>query len=498
MIVTEPKLFMLIVAVVILGFGAFWGVVRKLNKSLVRLVTLLLSFVGAFVFVRLVGKSVARYVISLIEPMLNESIVEILTDPEMAQVSDVLCEMLAAPILFLVAYAVLKILSWLLYKLTVAVFHIKGPKRCGRFGGMLVGILCGVIGLVVFVTPVQGYMTFAENVLSEIRTEEASSEEQTPTEQEASLDMLNQMLEAPVTKQAYGFAGRHVFRLLTTVSFEEGQINLEEETNAIVKILKDATVLSESSFDQYSERETAAIKQVASDVGASKIVSTVAAFFLSDAAEAWLNGEEAFGMAKPDMGEDVQGIADAFLVVFSKASSATLSQDLVTFADVFTVLVENDVFAMGGNTADFVQKLVSDGVVVKLYTVLDSNPRMAPIKSAIRDTGVRVMMSHLGIAEDIRENHGEMLEDMADTLKNATAEDGNIDEEALSAGIHDVMSSHDIEVSEEASQLIAEAATEYLTAEEIRTLPIAELADKLAERFMAAGNTMPSVPDAAA
>ncbi len=483
----DLKLVMLIAAAVILGFGAFWGFVRKFKRTLVRLVTLLLAFAGAFVFVKAAGKSVGRYIISLVQPMLGESIVEILSDPEIAAVSDALCEMLAAPILFLVAYMVLKILSWLLYKLTVALFRIKGPKLFGRLSGMVVGVLCGVVGLVVFVTPVYGYMTFVDNMLSQLESEEAES-----------LDVLDQMLEAPVAKEAYGYAGRHVFRLLTTVDFEEGQINLEEEAGAIVKILEDAMVLSESSFDQYGERETAAIKQVASDVGASKIVSTVVAFFLSDAAEAWLNGEEALGMPKPNMGEDVQGITDAFLVVFSDSTAATLTQDLGTFADVFVVLVESDLFAMGGNTADFVQKLVSEGAVARLYAVLDANPRMVPIRTAIHNTGVRVMMSHLGVAEDIRENHSEMLEDMANTLKNVTAEDGSIDEEALNSGIHAVMNSHDIAVSEEASQLIAEAAIEYLTVEEIRTLTPAELADKLAERFMASGNTVPSAPAAAA
>lgn len=489
----EPRMIMLIAVAVILGCGVFWGFVRKFSRTLVRLVTLVLSFVGAFAFVRIAGKRVARYVISLIEPMLDPSITEILADPEMAAVSDALCEMVAAPILFFLAYVVLKILTWIPYKLTVSVFRIKGPKLFGRISGALLGAVCGVVGLVVFVTPVYGYVTFADDVLSQLP---AQSEEAAP--EEDPLAVLDQLLDAPVAKQSYQYAGSRVFRLLTTVEFEQGEISLQEEAGAIVKIAKDVTVLSESSFEEYGERETAAIKQMVSDVGVSKIVSTVAAYFLSDAAEAWLNGEAAFGMAKPDMGEEVQGIVDAFLVVFSDSTAATLAQDLGTFADAFVILVENDLFATGGDMSSFVQKLVSGGVVTRLYTVLDANPRMLPIKTAIRDTGVRVMMSCLGVAEEIRENHGEMLEDMADTLKNVTAEDGSIDQEALSTGIHEVMTSYDIEVSEEASQLIAEAAAEHLSAEEIRTLTPAELADKLAERFMAAGNTVPSAPEAAA
>ena len=213
----------------------------------------------------------------------------------------------------------------------------------------------------------------------------------------------------------------------------------------------------------------------------------MAAVFVSDAAEAWTSGNTAFGMAKPNMGEDVQGIIDAFLGVFSGTSSVTLAQDLGTFADVFEVLVSENVFTMGSDYADFVNKIVSGGIVAKLYVVLDANPRMAPVKTAIRDTGVRVMMNYLEIPEDVRETHGEMLEEMADTLKNVTAQDGTIDQAALSAGICDVCNNYEITVSEEASQLIAEAIVENLTAEEIATLTLEEIADKLAERFLAGG-----------
>ena len=471
----DPKLIMLITVAVILGFGVLWGFLRKLRRTLLRLVTLLLSFVGAIVFVKLMGRELGEYILSLLQPMLGESATELLVQSEMKPVVDALCEMISAPFLFLLSYMIFKIVSWIVYKIFAVILGVKGPKICGRLLGALAGVLCGLVGLVVFATPVFGYMTLANDVWHQISPQ--TQEEQEP-------NMLEQMLETPVAKEAYELVGKHVFALLTTVDFEEDTISLEEETGAVINIWNDFSVLSGSSAEQYGDKEAQAMKQMVQDVGSSKIVSAVVVYFISDASEAWLNGEQVLGMSKPDMGEDVQGIADAFLAVFSTTSTETLVQDLGTFADAFGVLVEEGVFTMGEDNADFVNKLVSGGAVEKLYAVLDANPRMLPVKTAIRDTGVRVMMSYLGIPEDIRETHSDMLEDMAGTLQSVTQPDGSIDQAALSTGICEVMNSYDVAVSPEASQLIAEAIVENLTPEEILSMTPEQIADKMAERFL--------------
>ena len=478
----DPQLVIWMAVIGILCVGAFWGFVRKLKKTVIRLVTLLLSFGGAFIFVKIMGKSIGRYALSLLVPMLGESVSDILSRPEMAAAADALCEMVAAPILFVLSYFVLKIITWVPFAFICLLFGVKGPKCCGRLSGALVGALCGMIGVVVFVTPVFGYITVANSVVEQLS---AQTQEQAP-------NVLEQMMETPVAKESYQYVGRHAFRLLTTVDFEGKKVNLQEETNAVVNIWKDASTLMGASFKEYGTEETQAIKHMVSSVGESKIVSGVVAHFLSDAAQSWLDGEQALGMSKPNMGEDVQGIADAFLTVFVDTNSETLVTDLGTFADSFAVLVEGNVFTMGTDSADFVNKLVSGGVVSKLYAVLDANPRMDPVKTAIRDAGVRVMMDSLGLPADLRTTHSDMLEDMADTLKNVTTADGRIDQAALTSSIQNVMNGYEVNVSAEASQLIAEAIVETLTPEEILSMTPAQIADKMAERFAASGQNAAS------
>ena len=80
----DPKMIVLAVVAVILGFGVFWGFLRKLRRTLLRFLTLVISLLGAIFLVKFIGRSVGGYVISLLEPVLGESISAILADSEIA------------------------------------------------------------------------------------------------------------------------------------------------------------------------------------------------------------------------------------------------------------------------------------------------------------------------------------------------------------------------------------------------------------------------------
>ena len=478
----DIKLIILITAAVVVGGDVLFGFIRKLKKTLLRLITLLVSACGALMLTKYLGAMLGKYLLPYVLPLLNEDVVALLSRPEMTEATNALCEMIAAPVLFAAAYFVLKFVTWILYFILSFLFSGESSILSGRLMGALCGALCGAVTFAVILVPTFGYATLVSDVI-----EQASVETQ---EMEQPVELLDQALETPGAKQAYQLVGSRVFAYLTTAQFGEGEITLAEETQAITTVVRDLSSLSDLSVENLSEEEVQALQAVARDIGDSKLLSTVLSSLMAQVSESWLRGEVAFGMEKPDMGEEVQGIVDAFFLVFSSSDSATVTQDLGTFADCFAILVESDILSMEASDEEFVNKLVSDGVVTDLYGVLNANPRMAPVVTAIRDTGVRVMMSQLGMPEDLRESHGEMLEDMADTLKETVKDDGTIDQEALSTGIQDVMTEHDIPVSEEVSQLVAEAIAENLTAEEISTLTVEEIAEKLIERFTASGQTI--------
>ena len=482
----DIKLIILITAAVIVGGDVLFGFIRKLKKTLLRLVTLLISACGALMLTKYLGAMLGGYLLPYVLPLLDDDVVALLSRPEMTETTSALCEMIAAPFLFLAAYFVLKFLTWILYFILSFLFNGESSILSGRLMGAICGAICGAVTFTVILVPTFGYATLVSDVI-----EQASVETQ---EMEQPVELLDQALETPGAKQAYQLVGSRVFAYLTTAKFGEGEIALTEETKAITTVVSDLGALSDISVENLGEEEVQALQTLAQDIGDSKLLSTVLSSVIAQVSESWLRGETAFGMEKPDMGEDVQGIVDAFFLVFSTSDSTTVTQDLGTFADCFAILVESDILGMEAGDEEFVNKLVSDGVVTDLYGVLNANPRMAPVVTAIRDTGVRVMMSQLGLPEDLRESHGEMMDDMADTLKQTVKEDGTVDQEALSTGIQDVMAEYDIPVSEEVSQLVAEAIVENLTPEEISNLTIEELAEKLIERFTSSGQPI-QIPD---
>lgn len=472
------KMIMPIIVIVILGFGALWGFIRKLHRTLFRFVFLLLAMGAAFFLAKQFSGAVSGLVFDVLKSAEIKELTDILENSEATELVGLLCRLLATPFLFLVFYIVLKPISWIPYKICSILFGVKGPRLLGRSSGALAGLLCGLVGLLVFVTPVFGYLNLADDVVNHFLSEEEIPEEYA---------IVADIADTPVAAQVHELLGARMFTALTTETVDEGAISLEQEVKSIVAVVEDATVLAEKSPEEYGPAEADTMDRLAHDVGQSQILSSLLSSVLSDVSDAWLKGEEAFGMSKPDMGADMQGIVDAFLTVFSTSDAQNIEQDLTTFADVFGIFIEEEMLTMlsdeEGNMNAFVEKLVSDGVAAELYGVLDRNPRMAPVKAAIIDTGMRLVLDQLGVSDELLENHGDVMESIVNVAQGAVNADGTLNTESLTSGLQGVLEENDIEVSEEVTQIVADGIAETFTAEELENLTVPELVDKLIDRF---------------
>ena len=119
----------------------------------------------------------------------------------------------------------------------------------------------------------------------------------------------------------------------------------------------------------------------------------------------------------------------------------------------------------------------------EIYQILDANPRMKPVKAAIIDTGMRVMLEQLGVSEELQENHGELMENIVNVAQDAVKEDGTLDADVLNNGLQNALQENEIEVSDEVVQIVADGIADTFTAEELEDLTVDELVDKLIDRF---------------
>lgn len=475
-----------LVCLFLVAFGALVGFFRRAYKMLVRLATLILSVFLSLGFSKwLVKLGVDTVIEQLLPQLLQDPDLQasLLENPALTESISVVAQMLAAPILFIAIYLVAKLVTFIVYKIVCAIFRIRGPKLfgIGRIAGLAVGAICGLVSVLVLVTPVFGYVELVGETMELVSTNE-EGESEIPEE----LAMVLEITEAPVARQVYDMFGRSMFESLTTTKWDGENVSLSGEIHAIASAVKDAGALTRTPMEEYDSDEITAVRNVVTDIDESALLSHLGSGLLSGASKSWLEGKDFIGIAAPETEENMQGILNAFFRVFSTSDHTNLGTDLTTFADFLAVLVESGTLkAIGDENADFAAQLTETTLVGDLYGVLDANERMYPVKIAISDAGMRIMLNQIGSSVDeLRETHGELLDDMAVALKQVPVdENGNIDKATLTTDINTALQESGVEVDESAVQLVTDGFVDEFTAEELQTLSSDEIIDRLLNRF---------------
>ncbi len=473
-----------LICVLFLLFGAFFGFIRRPRNALVRLITLLFTALTAFLLAKpVVGMMsdavLASYEAELMEiPVLSQYIA---SNPDFYDTVGSVAQMLLAPIAFLVLYIVLKIVSWIIFKIVCAILGKKKKKSgcLSRLLGALIGALCGLVGVVVLITPICGYTRLMDTMVSAVTEENDVAE----------LEEVFAVGYDGLAGGLYDLVGDKIFQGLTTARFGEDKVCLGDEAEVLCGVIGTFQDLGGVAVSEYSVEQMNAIKKMADSFENSYFLSHIGSALLCDASNAWLAGETYMGVVRPSLSENVDGLVDGFLTVFSTSTPDNIGSDMDCFASIFSLLIEHDLFAYLGEGTDiqnFVVKLMGNGIVEEFYDVLNAHPRMKPVKLAISDTGMRVLMQSIGMPEDIGASHGALLEDISSAIKNVSDGTGNINNQTLQAELNGVFAEHNITLDAGTTQLIADGFVDEFTAEEIQTLSQQQMIDRLIARFTGA------------
>ncbi len=484
-----------VVCLLVLVIYAIVGLARKSGKMLITFGVTAASFVGALLLSRALSGVGSDLVMDVAMPELMASmgVAEMpLQAGALSQSIAAIVRMVITPVLFVVLFFLLLSVIGIICKIIFSIFKVKipdAPRPFGRLCGMLIGLVCGVLCLLVVVAPVLGTIDTVGTVYDAIATDEAGEDLLADAgDLGVNVDGIMAIGEAPIAKQLYGFGGKTMFRYLTTTYWEDQKIVLGDEIEAVVTILDQLSVLGKVQPSEYSDKEVMALKNAAASVDDTVLLSNMVAGVMSEAADTWKDGNTYMGIGFPGQTGQYGKIMTAFFTVFSTTDPATISSDLGMLADVFGVLVKHDMFALlDGEDAAFGDKLTTGGVVDDLYAVLDANSRMAPVKVAIADAGMSTMLSQLGgSASDLREEHGELMTEMASALKNSVAgQTGTINADALRAETATAIQNAEVEVEDAVVDLVVDALVDEFTAEEIAALSEDEIIDRLIARFEA-------------
>ncbi len=472
------------VCVVLLGFGALMGLLRHPRNSLVRLGTLLLSALIAFFAAKALTKKLGGMLVDvLMEQIASDGALSayMQENATFAEGMTTVCQMMLAPIAFLLLYIVIKLIMLIphaiICKILKKAVDKKKKRGClSRLVGVPVGILCALVGVVVLITPICGYTEMVGELMEATATDGESGVQEEITE----------IADAPLAGELYDLVGEKLFRGLSTAKWDGDKLCLGDEVDTLVSLMTHFDAIGNTQGADYGDAQTQALSGIADDVSNSSLLSHLGSALLSDASVAWLEGREFLGTARPNMGESFDGLLNGFFEVFSTSDADNIGGDLDCFAKIFELLNKHELFALLGdssNTEGFVTKLMSGGIIDEFYAVLDAHSRMLPVKNALADTGMRVFMQQLGTPDDLKQTHGELLNDMGASIKNVTDEEGNVNKEAFQTELTTVFAEHNVDLNEETTRLITDGFMNEFTPEELKTLSQEEIVDRMIERF---------------
>lgn len=494
------------ITIFILAVNVLVGMRRGFWRGLLRLATLLIALLGAFLLAGPIAGSVAEYVEPVVLEMLasNPDAAGFLADnPTVADSAIVLARMLVTPFIFLLCYVVLKVVTWVLYLILRVVLRVKKGKipPLRWAGGAAMGFAAGLIGVLVFITPVLGYTTLISRTVEEAESFSGAAESLSLNEYNE--QYIKPASQAPVAKQLYSGIGSKMFGTLTTVEWDGKDAKLENEWFAVIGVVDHAATLGKRPVAEYGAEESVAVHGMAAGVGESRLLSGIGGGAVNGIANSWLDGKEFMGVAKPATGdESVDVVLGGLLKVLATTNPEIIGEDLEMFADLFDLFIKYELFAKidaNGSTDALVTHLATSGFLDEARAMLTANPRLEPVTTAISDVGMRMLVRHLGDPAKYLEEHGELMNRMSGVLKDSVNEDGSMDMPALTQNLNTVFAENNVSVPDSATDIIAQGLADEFTSDELSTLSVEEITNRMIARFGSTeniGQYMSAVPAA--
>lgn len=486
---------LLLAALLILIADMLFGFLRGLGKTVVRLITMIVSAVAAYFAAKGLCRAFESSMLDTVKGFLqeNEALLTLFEDnPELLTSLGVLAEVLVAPLLFLVCYLVFKFLTFFAYIIICGIFGI-GRKEDrtfpGRIAGLGVGLLAGMVGVLVLVVPVCGYSDYANDTMIALQDSGITEDTELDEYREAYLEPIT---KTPLCSTLYGTLGKPLFNGLTTGKLEGEKVELKSETAALLHMAGSAKSLAGKDISAYGTEETDAVREIAAEMGDTVVLRQIGSILLRELSVKWMAGEPFLGVERPSINENADILINGFLTMFSTTDAQNIEEDLTGIADIFAICVKYDLFTYLSDEVDSESMLscLSSGVLPEVQTVLRSAPRMAPIGNAISDIGMRYMINQLGIPDEYAEKYPELMSDMADAVRSLYDEEGNVDREAFSESLSTTLEENGVEITPEAVDLITDGIAEHFTKEEIEEMADEDIISELISRFGSASDAL--------
>ena len=443
---------LLIVAGVLIVFGALLGLLRGFKRAFIRFLTVAAAFFGSLFACRFFLTDTKR----VLEHRWTQKLLELMKvsvlDTLQEQVPEAYDLLIGLPVailspifftaLFLIAAFVLEIVSMI-------IGFFAGPKRGFRLLGGAVGAIQGAVFTVALMVPLCGLLTNAVSAIDTIEAEKSGDYNVEAIEQLSGYkEQMLAVTEAPIYKMVDTYAGSPICKSLMRYKVDGKEIVVKEETDNVARLYAHSFPLIRTDIKNYTQDQIQALYKIVGyektedgetvsvpgDIDRSELFPRLLTEILNAAGRAWQTSGGSFLTVKaPEASGDFnQALIELFKIMETTSvdpvndapdAKSIVATDLKTLVDLLNVFEKNGIFPIIDD-AEAMQNTMATkpNLIPDIRRVLRSNPRYVPVCDALEHAVVASIFSVPAEGtEDYTKFRG-MTEDVANALNNLSPE----------------------------------------------------------------------------
>ncbi|MBO4283142.1 MAG: CvpA family protein [Clostridia bacterium] len=428
---------LLILAGVLIVFGALLGLLRGFKRAFIRFLTVLVAFFGSLFACRFFLTDTKR----VLEHPWTQKLLALLKvtflDQLQEQVPEAYDLLIGLPVailspifftvLFLVAAFVLEIVSMILG-------FFAGPKRSGHLIGGVIGAVQGAVFTVALMVPLCGLLT---NAVSAIDTIEAEKNENYNVAAVSQLseykEQMTAVTEAPIYKMVDTYAGSPICKSLMRYKVDGKEVSIKDETDNVARLYAHIFPLIGTNIKEYKQDQIQALYKVTEDLDRSELFPRLITTILNAAGKAWSEDEGFLSVSAPEASGDFKNVMIELFNIMETTSTdpvsddpdakSVIASDLKTLVDLMDVFEKHGIFPIIDDGDAMKNKMASDpSFIPEVRRTLRSNDRYKPVCDALERAVVSSVVSVPDKDSPDYEKFQDMTEDVATALNGLTDE----------------------------------------------------------------------------
>lgn len=414
--------------------GLFLGMARGFSKSGIRLATILLSAVCAFLIAGSLSNALFKFmeaktpeqIVSSLYPgyeSLSENVRGMISSFDVETLENIIALvfcLVTVPIVFIILFFIFEGLTMLLYLLFSGLMGLTsfGKSTASTIGGGVVGMIQGIFIALIIIFPIAEMSIVADQVRDDLTADSVSEEVAGKIDSfyEKNIDLI---VENPMVKGIHKLGGGALYNSLTSAKIQDVDYNMTEQAETIAKLSAHIASLKGFNHKAPTEENKATIDAIIADIDNSPYLAEILTGTMST-----LGSIVDAGFYEIKLGELFNDVVHSTVVVFKTSTPETLHNDMTTVRDVYYILADKDLINVitSGDTELIARELSKStpdepSAISQIIALLDANDHTRPVVSTLTKISLSVMAESTGMSsEEMEELYNNVHTGVTDIL----------------------------------------------------------------------------------